>query len=79
VTSHREPQRHKHNITRVKVRVDPKYREIALKNGYDVEPFDARLLATDYPWMFWHRVKPLTGRHCAPIDLPPMFNLEVIK
>jgi len=62
----------------VRVTVDPRYADEARERGYDTEPFDAELLP-GVPWMFWHRVRPLGGRHAAPLDLPPMFRVERIE
>lgn len=61
-------------VKRVLVQIDPDQREFAESRGYDVQPFEAELLP-GCPWMFWHRVRPLSGRHTVAIDLPPMFQV----
>jgi hypothetical protein len=62
----------------VHVEVDHDYREVATRRGYDVEPFDAVLIG-GAPWVFWHRVRALSGKHTAEVlDLPPMFKISPI-
>ena len=61
----------------VRVEIDPDFRQVAMNMMYDVEPFDAELIGGGHS-MFWHCVRPLSGKHAAEIDLPPMFKITVL-
>lgn len=63
---------------RVRVQIAPQHRDYALKEGFDIEPFDAEIAGAS-EWIAWHRVRPLSGRHTAVVDLPPMFDVWEVK
>lgn len=56
--------------------VGTNWRDIAERRGYDTAPFDA--ITVDGAQYGWQRVKPLTGKHCAEIDLPPIFTVTPV-
>jgi hypothetical protein len=55
---------------------DASARATAERRGWPTESFTGLLEASNYPWMFWNRVRPTSGRHCAPVDLPPMYEVR---
>jgi hypothetical protein len=63
----------------VRVTLDVKWHDLAVSHGYDIEPFEGEHLRSDHPWLFWNVVRPTTGRHCAPVNLPPMFEVTRIN